>query len=185
MVVLTGSTLALAQTSGWKIDKAHSSVGFTVKHMVISEVSGNFKEYDITVTSQKEDFTDASFEATIKVASINTENANRDAHLKNDDFFSAEKFPEIQFKSDSVQKVSDNRYTITGDLTIRDVTKKATFDATLNGILKTQRGSIAAWKAATSINRFDYNLKWNKTTETGGLIAGDIVNITLVIELRK
>lgn len=185
LVVLTGGTLALAQTSGWKIDKAHSSVGFTVKHMVISEVSGNFKEYDITVTSQKEDFTDASFEATIKVASINTENANRDAHLKNDDFFSAEKFPEIHFKSGSVQKVSDNRYIITGDLTIRDVTKKATFDATLNGILKTQRGAIAAWKAATSINRFDYNLKWNKTTETGGLIAGDIVNITLVIELRK
>lgn len=183
--ILTSSVLALAQTGGWKVDKAHSSVGFTVKHLVISEVSGNFKEYDITVTSEKEDFTDAAFEATINVASVNTDNTNRDNHLKSDDFFNADNFPVIKFKSDSVQKVGDKNYKIIGDLTIRNVTKKVIFDATLNGILKTQRGSIAAWKATTTVNRFDYNLKWSRTTEMGGLIAGDNVTLTLVIELRK
>lgn len=183
--ILSSSVLALAQTSGWKVDKNHTSIGFTVDHMVISEVSGNFKDYDLTVTSDEDDFTDATFEATIKVESINTDNANREKHLKSDDFFNAEKFPEMKFKSTSVEKVGEKNYKITGDLTIRDVTKKVTFDATLNGILKTQSGSIAAWKATATISRFDYNLKWNRTIETGGLVAGQDVIITIVAELRK
>ena len=175
-----------AQKTGWTLDKAHSSVGFSIKHMVISEVTGNFKDFDITFKSTKSDFTDASVDATIKVASINTDNEKRDGHLKTDDFFNAEKFPLITFKSTSFEKIGENKYKITGDLTIRDVTKKVTFDATYNGSIKAPWGAIInSWKATLAINRFDYGLKWNKAIEAGGLIAGDTVNITLNLELNK
>ena len=175
----------LAQNSGWKVDKVHTSVGFAVRHMVISEVTGNFKDFNITVSTSTDDFSDAVIDATIKVASIDTDNERRDNHLESDDFFNAEKFPEIKFRSTSFEKVGENKYNITGDLTIRDITKKVTFDATLNGMLKTSRGVLAAWKATISINRFDFGLKWNRTIEAGGLIAGETVNITLVLELQK
>ncbi len=131
LTTLFGISALFAQKTGWTLDKAHSSVGFSVKHMVVSEVTGNFKEFDVSFTSTKSDFTDASVDATIKVASINTDNEKRDGHLKTDDFFNAEKFPLITFKSTSFEKVGDNKYKITGDLTIRDITKKVTFDATV------------------------------------------------------
>jgi polyisoprenoid-binding protein YceI len=176
----------MAQKSGWNLDKAHSSVGFSVRHLVISEVTGNFKDYDISLKSTKDDYSDAVVEATIKVASINTDNEKRDAHLRTDDFFNAEKYPEIKFKSTSFEKIGDNKYKITGDLTIRDVTKKVTFDVTYNGSIKAPWGAtVTSWKATLSLNRFDYNLKWNKTIEAGGLIAGDTINITLNLELNK
>jgi polyisoprenoid-binding protein YceI len=153
--------------------------------MVISEVTGYFKEYDIQVNAAKDDFTDATIAATLKVASINTDNERRDGHLKSDDFFSSEKFPDITFKSASVEKTGENIYKIHGNLTIRDVTKSVTFDAVHRGTIKTSRGTVSAWKATLEINRFDYNLKWNRTIETGGLVAGETVTITLNLELQK
>ncbi len=177
-------SVAFAQTE-WKLDKSHSGISFSVRHMVISDVVGNFKDFEISLKSSKDDFSDASVESVIKVASINTENSMRDNHLKADDFFNAEKYPEIKFKSTAFEKVGDNKYKITGDLTIRDVTKKVVFDAVLNGTLKTDRGLISGWKATTIINRFDYNLKWSKTLETGGLMVGQDVTITLNLELIK
>lgn len=186
VLTLISAGILLAQKSEWNLDKAHSSIGFSVRHMVISEVTGNFKDYDITFSSAKDDFSDATVDATVKVASINTDNDRRDGHLKTDDFFNAEKFPLIKFKSTSFEKVDDHKYKITGDLTIRDVTKKVTFDAVYNGSVKAPWGAtVISWKATTSVNRFDYGLKWNKTIETGGLIAGDIVNITLNMELNR
>jgi len=175
---------ASAQTD-WKLDKVHSSITFTVKHMVISNVTGSFKDFAITMKSAKDDFSDATVQSIIKVGSLSTDNDMRDKHLKSDDFFNAEKYPEINFKSTSFEKLSDTKYKITGDLTIRDVTKNVTFDAVLNGTLKTNRGVLSAWKATTTINRFDYNLKWNKTIESGGLIVGQDVTITLNLELNK
>jgi len=171
--------------SDWKLDKVHSSITFTVKHMVISNVTGSFKDFAITLKSAKDDFSDATVQSTIKVGSLSTDNDKRDAHLKSDDFFNAEKYPEINFKSTSFEKLSETKYKITGDLTIRDVTKNVTFDVVLNGTLKTTHGVLSAWKATTTINRFDYNLKWNKTIETGGLIVGQDVIITLNLELNK
>lgn len=185
VLTIISAFAASAQNSGWRVDKAHTSVGFAVRHMVISEVTGNFKDFNITVSTSTDDFSDAVIDATIKVASIDTDNERRDNHLESDDFFNAEKFPEIKFRSTSFEKVGENKYNITGDLTIRDITKKVTFDATLNGMLKTSRGVLAAWKATISINRFDFGLKWNRTIEAGGLIAGETVNITLVLELQK
>jgi polyisoprenoid-binding protein YceI len=184
-IVLTAVTALVTAQTEWKMDKVHSSIIFSVKHMIISEVSGNFKDFSIILKSEKEDFSDAAVEGKIETASINTENEYRDKHLKSDDFFNAEKFPEIKFKSTKFEKLDNNKYKITGSLTIRDVTKEVTFDASLNGVLKTDKGYLSAWKAATVINRFDYNLKWNKTIETGGLIVGQDVTITLNLELNK
>jgi polyisoprenoid-binding protein YceI len=183
--LLAVSSLALSQ-SGWKLDKNHSSIGFSVKHLVISTVSGNFKDFDITLTTAKDDFSDAAVQAVIKTASINTDNTARDNHLKSDDFFNAEKFTEIKFTSTSFEKIGEGKYKITGDLTIRDVTKKVVFDAVYNGSIKTPWGNTAmSWTAATVINRFDYNLKWNKALESGGLIAGQDVTITINLEMDK
>ena len=184
LAIFVATAFASAQ-SDWKLDKVHSSITFTARHMVISEVVGSFKDFTIVLKSAKDDFSDAEVQSTIKVASLSTDNAMRDGHLKSDDFFNAEKFPEINFKSTSFEKLSDNKYKIFGDLTIRDVTKRVTFDAILSGTLKTDRGVLAAWKATTTINRFDYNLKWNKTLEAGGLIVGQDVIITLNLELNK
>ncbi len=185
LIAIVAVTVLVTAQSEWKFDKVHSSVTFSVRHMVISEVSGNFKDFSVVLKSEKEDFSDATVESTIQVASISTDNDYRDKHLKSDDFFNAEKFPEIKFKSTQFEKLGDNKYKITGDLTIRDVTKKVTFDAVLNGTLKTDKGVLSAWKATTTINRFDYNLKWNKTLETGGLMVGQDVTITLNLELNK
>jgi polyisoprenoid-binding protein YceI len=186
LMTLLISMSALAQKTAWKLDRSHSSVEFSIRHFVISEVTGRFKDFDISVNASKPDFTDAEIEATIKVTSINSDNEKRDGHLRTDDFFNAEKFPEIKFKSASFEKVGENKYKITGDLTIRDVTKKVTFDAIYNGSIKSPWGAlVTSWKATIAVNRFDYGLKWNKTIEAGGLIAGDTVIITLNLELTK
>ena len=179
-----GLSLIQAQTT-WKVDKVHSSVTFTVNHMVISEVTGNFKDYSIDISTTKDDFSDAKVESIIKVASINPENTARDNHLRSDDFFNAEKYPEITFKNAYFHHIEGNKYHITGDLTIRDVTKKVTFDAVCNGTIKTPKGFLSAWKATAVINRFDFNLKWSQVMETGGLMVGKEVTITLNLELNK
>ena len=185
-LTILGTGSLMAQNSVWTLDKAHSSIGFSVRHMVISEMTGNFKDFDISFTSSKDDYSDAAVDVSIKVASVNTDNERRDGHLKTDDFFNAEKFPQIKFKSTLFEKVGENKYKITGDLTIRDVTKKVMFDATYNGTIKAPWGAtVSSWKATLAVNRFDYGLKWNKRIETGGLIAGDTVNITLNLELNK
>jgi polyisoprenoid-binding protein YceI len=185
LTILSAGSL-MAQKSGWTLDKAHSSVNFSVRHMVISEVTGNFKDFDVSFISSKDNYSDATIDASIKVASVNTDNERRDAHMKTDDFFNAEKFPQIKFKSTLFEKVDDNKYKITGDLTIRDVTKKVTFDAVYNGTIKAPWGAtISSWKATLSVNRFDYGLRWNKALDTGGLIAGETVNITMNLELTK
>ena len=185
-LIILGAGSLPAQKTGWTLDKAHSSIGFSVRHMVISEVTGNFKDFDISFTSSKDDYSDAIVDASIKVASINTDNERRDGHLKTDDFFNAEKFPLIKFKGTSFEKVGENKYKIIGDLTVRDVTKKVSFDAVYNGTIKAPWGAtVSSWKATLAINRFDYGLKWNKAIESGGLIAGDTVTITLNLELNK
>jgi polyisoprenoid-binding protein YceI len=173
------------QSISWSVDKSHSSVSFTVAHLVFSEVSGRFRDFDISVNSQKDDFSDATFSAVLKVDSIDTGNSRRDRHLKADDFFNAAQFPEIKFQSTSFERSADNSYKINGNLTIRDSTKSVTFDAVLKGRIKGSQGTTVAWRATLKINRFDYNLKWNNSTDSGGLVVGEEVTITIVMELRK
>ena len=185
LITFIALSRAIAAAPSWTLDQAHSNVTFSIHHMVISEVTGSFKDFAVNLHSTKEDFTDANIDATVNVNSINTENDRRDAHLRTDDFFNAEKFPTIKFKSTSFEKIGENHYAIKGLLTIRDTTKEVTIDAVLNGILSSSKGERAGWKGTLSINRFDYGLKWNQTIETGGLIAGATVNIIFNLEFVK
>jgi len=173
---------AMAQTK-WTVDKLHSNVKFSVQHMVVSEMEGSFKMFDGTMEHSKADFSDAKISFTVDVASVNTDNERRDGHLKADEFFNAEKYPKMTFVSTSVTSAGQGKYKIAGNLTIRDVTKQVVFDMTHGGVLKTQKGAKAGFKARTTINRFDYNLKWDRATETGGLVVGKEVEIVVNVEM--
>jgi polyisoprenoid-binding protein YceI len=181
-ILLVAATGAMAQTK-WTVDKLHSNVKFSVQHMVVSEMEGSFKMFDGTMEHSKADFSDAKINFTVDVASVNTDNERRDGHLKADDFFNAEKYPKMTFVSTSVKSAGQGKYKIAGNLTIRDVTKPVVFDVTHGGVLKTQKGSKAGFKARTTINRFDYNLKWDRATETGGLVVGKEVEIVVNVEM--
>ncbi len=171
-----------AQTT-WTIDKPHSKVGFSVTHMVVSETEGNFKDFDGKVISKTDDFNGAEVEFTAKVASINTENEKRDGHLKSDDFFNAEKFPEVKFKGNLVKE--NGKYILKGKFTMRDVTKDVAFDVTYGGTVKAFGGVKAGFKFNGKINRQDYQLKWSKNLESGELVLGDEVELIVKVELNK
>lgn len=175
---------AFSQTK-WTLDPAHSNVRFTVTHMVISEVEGSFKKFDGTFSNSEPDFTDANINFTVDVASVNTDNERRDGHLKSDDFFNAEKYPQMTFKSTSIKKVSDNKYELLGDLTIRDITKPVKFDVVYGGNVPNRGTTKVGFKATSTINRFDYNLKWNNLTEAGGATVGKDVVIDLKLEFNQ
>jgi len=170
----------------WKIDGSHSKVGFTVTHMGISDVEGEFKKFDGTFTSDDEDFKNANITFTIDVSSVNTDNERRDGHLKGDDFFNAEKFPSITFTSKSLKKVDGKKYILSGDLTIRDVTKKVELAVVYNGKMNDNWGNTrAGFKIAGKINRQDYHLKWNDKTGAGDAVVSDEVSFMCNIELTK
>lgn len=183
LVAVTGATANIT----WKLDNAHSAVKFSVTHMVIAEVPGNFREFDVTFTQKDPaDFTGSALSATIKTASINTDNEGRDKHLRGDDFFNAEKHPAITFTSTSFEKTGTDTYAIRGNLTIRDVTKPVVLTARYTGTVKDPWGNIKiGFKATTSINRFDFGVKWNKAIEAGGLVVGETVDVTLLMEFAQ
>ena len=178
-------TKATQVAGKWSIDKAHSNVKFTVTHMVVSEVDGSFRVYDGTIEHTKPDYSDAKVNFTVDVNSINTDNENRDKHLKSDDFFNAEKFPTMKFESTSFKPLGNNKYQLNGNLTIRDVTKPVTFDVSYGGRLDSQRGAKTGFKAKTTINRFDYNLKWDRATEAGSLVVAKDVEVTINTEWNE
>lgn len=177
--------LTFAQTN-WTFDKAHSKIGFSVSHLVISDVEGNFKEFDGKVEAEGESWEGANVQFEAVIASINTDNEKRDEHLKSDDFFNAKQFPKLNFVGKSFKKVDDNNYKLVGDLTLRDVTKEVELDVELNGTVVDPWGNTkAGFNLKGEINRFDYGLKWSKTLETGGLVVGKDVEIIGNIELLK
>ena len=175
----------LIEPAKWSIDKPHSTVKFAVTHLVVSEVGGSFKLFDGSMESTKPDFSDAKINFTVDVNSLNTDNEMRDKHLKSDDFFNAEKFPAMKFQSTSFTPAGGNKYKLAGNLTIRDVTKPVVFDVTYGGTVTTQGKTKLGFKAKTSIDRFDYNLKWNKATEAGGLVVSKDVDLTVNVEMNK
>ena len=183
----TEKTLIYSPTANekWKVDKVHSTVRFSVSHMVVSEQEGSFKVFDGNIDYTKADMSDAKISFSIDINSINTDNDYRDKHLKGDDFFNAEKFPTATFTSTSFKPKKDNKYELKGNLTIRDVTRPVTFEVTYGGVHKTSKGEKAGFKAVTTINRFDYNLKWDKVTEAGGLVVGKEVEIVAKLEFDK
>lgn len=164
------------------LDTAHSSATFSVKHMVISKTKGSFGDWEATFMIDEEDLTQSSVELTIKTASIDTDNEKRNGHLKSAEFFDVETYPEITFKSTKIEKTDDG-FLITGNLTIKDVTKEVSFPLELNGFIDDPMGNRRfGAEAGLTINRQDFNLKWNKKLDTGGLIVGNDVEIALQIE---
>jgi polyisoprenoid-binding protein YceI len=184
LIFLFTSSL-FAQTT-WTVDKSHSKVGFSVNHLVITDVDGYFKDYDAQITTEGDDFSKTQIDFTIKTNSIFTDNKDRDNHLRSDDFFNAEKYPDMIFKGKSMKKVGDKKYKLIGDFTIRDVTKQIVLDVTYNGTVKDPWGNTkSGFKVTGEIDRFDYNLKWNKAIETGSLVVGKEVELVIDLQLIK
>jgi len=182
LLALLVSGSVFAQTK-WAKDPAHTNVTFSVTHMTVSETTGTFKEYDINVTSPSDDFNGADVQFTAKAATIDTQNERRDGHLKSPDFFDAEKYPDIKFAGKLVK--DGGKYHLRGKLTMKDVTKDVDFDVTYKGTLKTAQFTKAGFKFVGKIDRYDYNLKWDKTVEAGGgLVVGQEVEITANVELN-
>jgi polyisoprenoid-binding protein YceI len=179
-------TTPSATQTKWAFDLNHSEIGFKVKHLMITNVKGAFKEYSGTVFTKGDDFSSAEIELSIRTASLTTGESNRDNHLRSPDFFETGKFSEIKFKSSSLDKVIMNEYTLHGDLTIKDVTRKIKLDVDFNGIVKDPYNNIkAGFEVTGKINRKDFGLVWNSTLETGGLMLGDEVDIKCEIQLTK
>jgi polyisoprenoid-binding protein YceI len=180
-------TTTTAATTTWNIDPAHSVAEFKVKHMMISNVKGQFAKVTGVLSLDESDLTDSRVEALIEAASIETRDAQRDAHLKSADFFDVEKFPTLSFKSTRISLVRDGELAVEGDLTIRGVTRKILFS--VEGPTPPAKdpwgNTRVAVSASTKINRKDFGLTWNTALETGGILVGDEVTITLDVEFVK
>ena len=168
----------------WTLDTPHSAVEFSVKHMMISTARGRFDSFQITANVDETDLAQSTIAATIDVASINTRDAKRDGHLRSADFFDAEQYPTITFRSTAITPRGRDTYALTGDLTIKDVTQPVTFTVQSTGQSKDPWGNQHwGFNAETTINRKTWNLGWNVALETGGFLVGDDVKISLDLEL--
>ncbi|MCP2035999.1 YceI family protein [Planococcus liqunii] len=166
----------------WTIDAAHSEIGFSVKHMMISKVKGSFTSFDAEVEANEEDLNGALIDFKIDVASINTNNTDRDNHLRSADFFDAESHPHITFKANDITK-KDDEYELTGDLTIKGITRPATFEVEYGGKGTNPWGvEVVAFSAEGKVNRKDFGLTWNQALETGGVMVGEDIKIALELE---
>lgn len=183
------STLAIPKTAvtTWNLDPAHSVAEFKVRHMMISNVKGTFSKVTGVLIHDESDVTKSHIESSIEVGSIETRDAQRDGHLKSEDFFHAEKFPTLTFKSTNIKKVGDGELSVEGELTIRGVTRKVAF--AVEGPTPPAKdpwgNTRIAVSATTKINRKDFGLTWNAALETGGILVGDEVTITLDVQFVK
>ena len=172
--------------TNWKIDPSHSQVEFAVRHLMITTVRGRFNDVKGTIVTDEADPTKAQVEVTLDVTSIDTREPQRDAHLKSADFFDAEKFPTITFKSTRVTDVRGDQFKLAGDLTIHGVSREVTLEVTSEGRGKDPwGGERAGYSATTKVNRRDFGLTWNQALETGGFVVGDEIKISLDLELVK
>ena len=178
---ITAETIPGYKVGTWTLDPTHSEVTFTVRHLAISKVRGSFKKFDATVVTA-ENPADSTFTASIDVASIDTNNADRDGHLRTGDFFEAEKYPSIHFVSTAVRANGDD-FLVDGELTIKDVTKPVTFEVEFGGFGSDPYGNYkAGLTAKATIDRTDFGLTYNAALETGGVLIGEKVTITLDLQ---
>ncbi|MCH8940933.1 MAG: YceI family protein [Bacteroidetes bacterium] len=185
-VLMIFASNSFAQTTTWNIDPVHSKIGFRVRHLIISEVEGRFKSFEGSVTTDKEDFNGSKIVFSLDARSVLTDNTRRDNDLKSANFFDAEEYPEITFKSTSFEKVEGNKYKLEGNFTIKGITNHIIMDVIYGGTIKDPWGNMrAGFKITGKINRFDYNLKWNKLLEAGGAVVGKEITITCNIEVIK
>ncbi len=186
MLTVFAATLLLSfipvKPATWAVDNTHARLGFSVSHLMVSEVEGSFKKFDAAITGSAEDFSDAVVTLTADVNSINTDNEQRDGHLKNADFFDVAKYPTITFKSTSFKNAGDKKYKVTGDLTLHGITKTIVLDATYNtGVHPMTKNTIAGFKVTGTIKRSEFGVG---TSFLANMI-GDEVSITANAEFIK
>jgi polyisoprenoid-binding protein YceI len=173
-------------TTRWNLDTAHTSINFSIRHMVVSKVRGHFAKFSGGVNLDDGDLTQSVVEATIDASSIDTGTPQRDAHLRSPDFFDVERFPELRFRSTRIEKVDDERYRVVGALTIRDVTREVTLDVEYGGRAKDPWGNErAGFIAKAVLDRKNFGLGWNQVLEAGGVLVGDRVDIGLDVQAVK
>jgi polyisoprenoid-binding protein YceI len=173
-------------TNTWNLDAAHSGINFSVRHMVVSKVRGRFTTFTGTLSFDENDLSRSTVEVIVAASSIDTGTAQRDIHLRSADFFDADRFPELRFRSTRIEKVDTDHCRVVGDLTIRDVTREVTLDAEYGGRAKDPWGNErVAFAAKTAIDRKDFGLGWNQALEAGGVLVGDRVEIELDVQAVK
>lgn len=169
----------------WIVDASHTSVGFSVKHMMVSKVKGSFGTVEGTLEGNPTDLTEAKIDFKIDTASINTNSTDRDNHLRSGDFFDTETYPTITFASTDIVKKDSDEYEITGDMTIKDVTKKVTFEVEFEGTGTNPWGvEVAAFEVEGKISRKEFGLTWNQALEAGGVLVGDDIKISIDLQLN-
>jgi len=177
-------TTTRTATSTWTIDPAHSLAEFAVKHMMVSTFKGHFRSLEGTVYLDEETPANSSVTASVDVASVDTQTPDRDAHLRSDDFFNAEKFPKMTFRSTRVEQVDEDNWKVAGDLTIRDVTKEVVLDTEYEGrILDPWGNERMGFTARTELSRKEFGVRANTLIESGGVVVGDRVRVELHIEI--
>ena len=170
----------------WQIDPAHTHVQFSVRHMMITKVRGEFEKFSGSVNLDETEPTNTTVNVDVETASVNTRDGQRDNHLRSADFFNSEEFPTMSFRSKRVERTGEMTAKLIGDLTIRDVTKEVALNVEYFGILKNPWGmQVAGFSATTRINRKDFGLVWNVALETGGMLVGEDVDISIEVELVK
>ena len=180
-LLLFGASASLAAET-YSIDPTHSSVVFKVRHLV-SKVSGRFDKFQGAISIDQENLTASSVEFTIDATSIDTDNENRDRHLKSEDFFAVEQFPVMTFKSSKIAKTGEAMFDVTGDFTMHGVTKTITIPVELLGLGMGMRGTpVAGFESSFKLNRKDYGIEWNRTLDAGGVVLGDMVEVNITIE---
>jgi polyisoprenoid-binding protein YceI len=170
----------------YSLDVAHTRIGFTARHAMVTSVRGSFRDFEGTAHLDAADPSKSSAKLTIKVASITTGQEQRDAHLRSPDFFDVETYPEITFVSTSAEQLGDDSYRLTGDLTVKDVTRPVSIDFTFNGSAKDPFGNLrVGFEGQTTVNRKDWGLTWNAALETGGFLVSDKVKLEFDISAIK
>lgn len=169
----------------FNLDAAHSTIDFSVKHMMVSKVKGSFTNFTADLDGNADDLNGATISFDIDVKSINSNNGDRDNHLRSGDFFDVETYPSIKFVATDIKKKADGEYDVTGDLTIKDVTKPITFDVEYGGKGTNPWGQeVVAFSAESKVNRKEFGLTWNQALETGGVLVGEDIKITVELELN-
>ena len=179
-------TTTRTATSTWTIDPAHSSAEFAVKHLMVSTFKGHFRSLEGTVHLNEANPANSSVTASVDVASIDTQTPDRDAHLRSDDFFNAERYPKMTFRSTRVEQIDGTNWKVTGELTVRDVTKEVVLDTEYEGRIVDPWGNERiGFTARTELSRKEFGVRWNAAIETGGVVVGDKVRISLNIEIVR
>lgn len=177
---------AIADTAPWALDPSHSRVGFEVSHMVVSSVTGRFKDVAVDAKLDEARLANSSVVVTIQTKSIDTDDAKRDEHLRSADFFDAAKFPVITFTSKTIRPAGGERYKLSGELSLHGVSKPITLDATVSKAVKNPWGKLVRGvKLTGKLKRSDYGLTWNKTLDAGGVVVGDEVTLAIKVELNQ